>query len=184
VMSEAMAQRSNPWAYYRGILMCDSWSAPYTRDLVEVATRVGQFQAMHYKRRFNRPRPSQISPILLPPIDVPGHASYPSGHATESHLISLCLAQVMPAAAHRPPPPRQLPAPRPPQVKPIPPWSPLERMAQRIARNREVMGLHYPSDSRAGKLLAEQSFKLLMRCNSIRHPTNGLLALARREWRA
>jgi len=84
VMSEALAQRTDLWAYYRGLLMCDSWSAPYTRELVEIATRVGQFQAMHYKRKFNRPRPSQISPALLPPIDVPGHASYPSGHATES----------------------------------------------------------------------------------------------------
>jgi len=72
VMSEALAQRTDLWAYYRGLLMCDSWSAPYTRELVEIATRVGRFPAMNYKKKFNRPRPSQISPALLPPIDVPG----------------------------------------------------------------------------------------------------------------
>jgi hypothetical protein len=183
VMAEALAQRTNPWAYYRGILMCNSSSAPYTRLLIEIATRVGTFQAMHYKRRFNRPRPSQIAPALLPPIDVPGHPSYPSGHSTEAHLISRCLAEVMPPAVHTPPPPTTLPPPPPPQVTPIKPWSPLERMAQRIARNREVLGLHYPSDSEAGQLLARQTFRILMRCPTIRHRTRGILALARREWR-
>jgi hypothetical protein len=34
-------------------------------------------------------------------------------------------------------------------------------MAERISRNREVLGLHYPSDSAAGKLLADQTYLLL-----------------------
>ena len=44
---------------------------------------------MHYKwvTNPNRPRPSQLCPALLPPIDPPGHASYPSGHATETTLV-------------------------------------------------------------------------------------------------
>ena len=40
------------------------------------------------------------------------------------------------------------------------PNNPLERLAQRIARNREVLGLHYPSDSVAGRQLAEQTFAM------------------------
>ena len=32
-------------------------------------------------------------------ILTPGHGALPSGHATEAYLISMCLAQVMPAAA-------------------------------------------------------------------------------------
>jgi len=111
---------------------------------MEIARRIGQFQAMHYKLVFNRERPSQLSPALLPPIEVPGMASFPSGHATESYLIAMCLALVMPAAASTQPPPTSVPTPPPP---PPPLGSPLERMAQRIARNREVLGLHYPSDS-------------------------------------
>jgi hypothetical protein len=55
-------------------------------------------------------------------------------------------------------------------------------MAQRIARNREVLGLHYPSDSAAGKLLAEESFKILMQCDSIKKSTKGLIALAKKEF--
>jgi membrane-associated phospholipid phosphatase len=178
VMSEAMAQFTNPWAYFRGILMCNSASAPATHALVETASHIGQFQAMHYKFAFNRPRPSQYSPALLPPIDVPGHASFPSGHATESLLIALCLEEVMPPAASTPPA-VYAPAPPPP---PYPGISPLQQMAARIARNREVLGLHFASDSRAGRLLAEESFNILMHCKSINDPNDGLIAKAKAEW--
>jgi len=177
VMGEAMAQRTNPWAYFRGILMYNSASTPYTHDLVETASHIGQFQAMHYKRHFSRPRPSQYSPALLTPIDVPGHASYPSGHATEAFLIALCLEKVMPAAASTP-----AGAPPPPPPLPFPGRSPLQQMAQRIARNREVLGLHFPSDSKAGMLLAEETFKILMKCKSINDPNDGLIAKASAEW--
>jgi membrane-associated phospholipid phosphatase len=161
VMAEALAQRTNPWAYFRGILMTDAPSAPYTRELVEIAVTVGHFQVQHYKREFNRVRPSQISPALLPPIDIPGHAAFPSGHATEGHMIAYCLTEVMPAAAR------------------TPAQSPLMMMAQRIARNREVLGLHYPSDSAAGKLLAEKSFEILMQCPSVK---NEIIPKAKAEW--
>jgi hypothetical protein len=52
-------------------------------------------------------------------------------------------------------------------------------MAQRIARNREVLGLHYPSDTAAGKLLAEKSFEILMQCNSVK---NEIIPRAKAEW--
>ena len=160
--------------------MCKAASAPYTHDLVEIASAIGQFQVMHYKRHFSRARPSQYSPALLPPIDVPGHASFPSGHATESLLIALCLEKVMPAAVRSPAGP-----PPPPPPLPFPGNSPLQQMAARFARNREVLGLHFASDSKAGRLLAEESFKILMRCKSIydpAHPKDGILAKAAAEW--
>jgi len=60
---------------------------------------------MHYKynpgapQNLPRPRASQLSPSLMPPVDVPGHASYPSRHATESYLLAGILGDVLPAAA-------------------------------------------------------------------------------------
>jgi membrane-associated phospholipid phosphatase len=92
----------------------------------------------------------------MPPIDPPGHASYPSGHATESYLISRVLTQVMPVAAA----------------------VPLQRLADRIARNREVLGMHYRSDSEAGRTLAEQTFPLLSGCASV----VTLIKDAKKEW--
>jgi membrane-associated phospholipid phosphatase len=102
----------------------------------------------------------------MPPIDVPGHASYPSGHATESYLLAEILAQVMPPAAST----RTDPA--------DPDSTPLRRLAERVARNREVLGLHYPSDSRAGKYLGDQSLALLLQCPSV----GKLIPLAYAEW--
>jgi len=79
------------------------------------------------------------------------------------------------------------------------PRGPLRMMADRIARNREVIGKHYPSDSAAGRDLADGSFNILLRCPSLvgtpDPPTelavpiagvgtfaNGLLRRAQREW--
>ena len=102
VMSEALAQRKNIEVYWKGLLSFNAVSHPWTCDLVEIVMRVGQFQAMHYKRLFNRARPSQLCPALMPPIEPPGHASFPSGHATEGYLLSLCLRKVLPEVLRTP----------------------------------------------------------------------------------
>ena len=54
-------------------------------------------------------------------------------------------------------------------------------MADRIARNREVLGLHYPSDSVAGKTLADQTFALMSGLPTSRSPSN-VVAVAQQEW--
>jgi membrane-associated phospholipid phosphatase len=179
--------------------MSSPLSHPYTNDLMSIALRVGEFQAMHYKLHPgtdaggnpipNRPRPSQLSPALMPPIAVPGHASYPSGHSTQSHLLSGLLAQVMPASVttalpQLPGAPAAAPLPNPPPpiagAPPYVPWtgSLLDRLAERVSRNREVLGLHYPSDSAAGRLLAAYSLYLLLQCPSVL----AIIVSARQEW--
>ncbi|HEX4614630.1 MAG TPA: hypothetical protein VH230_01835, partial [Stellaceae bacterium] len=90
---------------------------------------------------------------------VPGHASYPSGHSTQAHLVALMLGEVMP---------ERLVGPR----------RPLRLPAERIARNREVLGLHYPSDSKAGAKLAKASFLLLRKCKTVQ----AMVPKAREEW--
>lgn len=56
--------------------------------------------------------------------------------------------------------------------------TPLRRLAERIARNREVLGLHYPSDSKAGKFLADQTESILASCATV----NTLIGIAPNEW--
>jgi len=67
---------------------------------------------------------------------------------------------------------------------PLPGISPLQQMAMRIARNREVLGLHFPSDSKAGLLLAQRTFDILMRCKYVNDGTNpdSLINRAKAEW--
>ena len=159
VLSEALAQRNGIDNYFRGILSFTQSSHPCTFGLMQIALHVGEFQVMHYKYKFDRPRASQLCPWLMPPIEVPGHASYPSGHATQAHLVALILGEVMP----------------PPVVGP---GRPLRLLAHRVARNREVLGLHYPSDSRAGAKLARESYPLLLECPTVKV----MRKTARREW--
>jgi len=170
VIGEALAQRNNIPGYFRELLSFSPGSHPKTSRIVTIAMQIAQFQALWHKAYWNRPRPSQLYPVLLPPIDVPPHAAYPSGHATEAHLLALVLEEILPDEV------KTLTAAG--TARPNPALPPTQAMAQRIARNREVLGLHYPSDSQAGKALAEFTFPLLMACDQV----SDILAAARAEW--
>jgi hypothetical protein len=75
-------------------------------------------------------------------IETPGHSSYPSGHAIESHCIAFVLACL---AKYRE---EQVGAP--PAEDAI---KHLERLAARITINRTVAGVHFPVDNAAGAKL-------------------------------
>jgi membrane-associated phospholipid phosphatase len=135
VMSEAMAQALGIIPYFQGLAGFTAASHPETTNLCIIALNLGQFMVMYYKNKYNRPRPSQLLPALLPSMEVPGHASYPSGHSTETHLIANLLQFVIGQAN--------------------PAYHLLQPLADRISINREVMGLHYRSDSEGGVRLAE-----------------------------
>jgi hypothetical protein len=156
VLGEALAQCGDIANYWRGVLSFTPATHPATNDLLFAALRIAELSAMRHKRKHDRIRPSQICPALMPPIDPPGHAAYPSGHATEAFLVAEILIAVTPPAAH----------------------DALKRMAQRIARNREVIGMHYPSDSVAGRKLAALTAELMMKCPTIAE----LAQQARVEW--
>jgi len=99
---------------------------------------------MYYKGLYQRPRPSQLCPALLPPIVIPGHASFPSGHSTQAHLMALCIGDVLAGF---------------PQHDTM--LDDATTLADRIARNREIAGMHYASDTQAGIDLAAGIIPLL-----------------------
>jgi len=92
----------------------------------------------YFKNHFNRARPYHYYPQLNPTIPPPGHPSYPSGHATQAYTLAFALSEVFP----------QL------RVK-------FEKVAYQLSRHREIGGVHYASDSAAGKLLAIQLVKMM-----------------------
>ena len=55
VMAEALAQRTNPWAWSRGILMCNSKSAPVTHQLVTIAAIIGEIRGYALQDGFQAP---------------------------------------------------------------------------------------------------------------------------------
>jgi acid phosphatase (class A) len=54
----------------------------------------------------------------------------------------------------------------------------LQALAWRIARNREIAGLHYPSDSAAGEQLATDILPYLQNTNEYQT----VIPIARQEW--
>jgi acid phosphatase (class A) len=112
---------------------------PQTFELMKEVIELESPQIMKQKKIYNRVRPSYLDPTLKPVIDIPAHPAYPSGHATQAQLRALILSELDPENRHD-----------------------YLLSAKRIAHNREVAGVHYPSDSKAGFILAQKLFKKLM----------------------
>ena len=161
VMNEVVAQMNSFEDYFQGALSYSRATHPCTHLLYLGAVRSAEFAVMHYKNKFQRARPSQLWPELMPQVQVPGHASFPSGHATQAHTAAIILRAVATGVVL--------------SVDDI-----TARLTQRIARGREVLGLHYPSDSAAGALLAEGVAAAFMGCPTVTR----LLNAARHKWQA
>ncbi len=159
-MSEVVAQMNSFDAYFQGALGYTPSSHPCTNFLCQGAMRAAEFAAMHYKNRFQRARPSQLWPELMPPVAVPGHASFPSAHSTQTHTIAKVLTEVAGAVV--------------PSAQNI-----TNRLAQRISRGREVLGLHYPSDTVAGEHVAHDVAAAYLACPTVAR----LVVAARNEWK-
>ena len=138
--------------YWLGMLMIDA-SSPATLQLVHVGRRLGEMVVMCLKKHFGEPRPSQVCPALVPMIDPPITPSYPAGHALQSHLISKLIEASYRAVSQS---------------------HMLFALSHRVAENRVVAGLHYPIDSEAGVVAAEDIYARLMsddpqrRCDDFR----------------
>ena len=111
------------------------------------------------KRHHNRPRPTVVAAKLgidlKASIPNPGHPAYPSGHATGAYAIAYLLHELDPDHSRD-----------------------FINDAREIARNREIAGVHYPSDSEAGRLLARQLVDAFLRDRKFQVR----LESARREW--
>src|SRR5262249_7015662 len=142
---EILDQDASPIPYFAQLLMLSQLAHPNTIKVLEIADAVALVVAMHFKRKFMRGRPQQVCPALVPLIPSPWHPSYPSGHSLESQLIARALASVVPSATDA-----------------------LEALAKRIATNREIAGVHFRSDSDAGKHIALLVFPYLMDCRTFR----------------
>jgi PAP2 superfamily len=170
-LGEIVAQHEEFASYFFALLTVDPAMYPATNLLISVASIVGTFTVLHFKYGIEhkyrpRPRPSQVCPALLPPVPVPGHPSYPSGHATEAHLIEFVLNEVFKGSK-----------------KEAAMASDLSALATRIARNREIAGLHYPSDSRAGKNLAKDIHTLLQKHLKVCTVYANAIIAAQSEWK-
>jgi len=164
-LAEIIAQDGNGLFEFQHLLSVTEASHPRICQLLYVADLVGALVVMHVKYREDRPRPSQLYPALRPALPIPGHSSYPSGHATQAFLMWHCLKEAIVASGLS-------------QVDKDHWSAAILTLADRIAVNRERAGLHYPSDTQAGRELAQ---KLLVLLKTIPH-FNVTVTEAAAEW--
>ena len=81
------------------------------------------------KKHWDRPRPYATNPALSPCVPKPNNASYPSGHSTFGTVDSIILANMVPERATQ-----------------------IYERAEAYRFNREIGGVHYPSDVAAGRI--------------------------------
>jgi acid phosphatase (class A) len=81
------------------------------------------------KEAFARPRPYLTEKRLAPVVTLPPSAAYPSGHSTWAVACAIVLADMLPERRTQ-----------------------IFARAEEYAHNREVAGVHYPSDVAAGHL--------------------------------
>jgi hypothetical protein len=130
---------------------------PNTVELVSLLLECIRAPLFSLKKTVNRGRPAhcceaqQLSPLL----PFPGHPAYPSGHAAASFAVACVLSEIRP------------------ELRPD-----FEAAARRVAVNREIAGVHYPSDSAAGQALAAHLVKLLLGNNGFKTA----LKAAQVEW--
>jgi acid phosphatase (class A) len=108
--------------------------------LLEMDTEIA---VKHYKKKYDRPRPAFLASKMgeqfkIFPSKTASTASYPSGHATFGALAAKVLGHMFP------------------EKKPE-----LSELGKSMGKNRILAGLHYPSDYKAGVLLADELYKLL-----------------------
>jgi hypothetical protein len=126
--------------YFTGMLMLDAGGARATYALLRVARRIGEIVVMCLKEHFHEARPSEVCPAIVPMFDPPITPSFPAGHALQSHLIAALLALTRPSAEEL-----------------------LEDLADRIAYNRTVAGVHYLADNEGGRVAALALVEMLTR---------------------
>ncbi|MFN8994852.1 MAG: hypothetical protein ACK5X3_14490 [Pseudomonadota bacterium] len=129
--AEIMQQNSGLDGDWRQFLGAHQSRRPATAALVYLGLAMGTVIGMHWKRHFKAPRPAQIYPALTPIIPTPRHPSYPSNHSFQSHLIADMLAAILPKK----------------NKVPHGIVAPAKAFAHRIARNREIAGVHFSADS-------------------------------------
>ncbi len=142
--------------YWANMLMVTPGSRPKTWLMITTMMLIGTLVSMKYKDLHEQPRPVQVYPALMPVIQTPGHPSFPSGHALQCHLIADCVARAVPALEQ-----------------------PARALAERIARNREIAGVHFPRDRQASRDIATHLQQVLYNDPGI---MNELVAEIRKEY--
>jgi acid phosphatase (class A) len=128
---------------------------PKTTDLLARVYHDAMIQVVELKLHFARPRPHHLEPRLRAADERIPHGSYPSGHSFASYLNAEVLARLAPGKKDM-----------------------LFSSARDMAWSRELLGVHYPSDSEAGRIFARDFARLLFENDAFRRDFSAV----QQEW--
>lgn len=123
----------------------DSANNRKAKAILEKADEDLAYFIMRAKKQFSRPRPSKLASDLELIFDNPKHPAYPSGHATQGYMVALILGYLDPEYSEK-----------------------YKELGVAIGHRREIAGVHYPSDSVAGRKLAQDVFNKLLEVTEFR----------------
>lgn len=129
---------------------------PKTADLMARVQADATYYIWAHKYRFDRARPYELEPRIAK-LETPNFPAYPSAHSGNSWVAAFVFQELLPEH-------REL----------------FSRTAAEMAFSREILGVHFPSDSESGRLLARQIVDGMLRIPRFRQD----LEEARREIRA
>jgi acid phosphatase (class A) len=113
---------------------------PATMQLLDKVNQEAKYFCDKGKQQFLRPRPKDVDHRIKPLLERLDEPCYPSGHAVQATALALVLAELAPECR-----------------------GPLCEHARQIAWNRIILGVHYPSDAVAGRILGQRVAQELLR---------------------
>jgi len=137
--AEIVSQLGFPTPYFMMILGLQASPNRYTLELIGITQVLAAHTAMVVKHHLACRRPDKLGAKVMPFIPTPAHASFPSAHSTEAFAVAELLKGLIYNVDHY----ADLRKRR----------LLLNKVAERIAVNRTVAGLHYPIDTWAGAVL-------------------------------
>ena len=110
---------------------------PVTNDLLSKVIHDSMIYMVEFKLKYARPRPYTLETKLKVDQPLP-HGSFPSGHSFNSYVNAELISRLVPDRRDD-----------------------LMNAAQEFAWSRELLGVHYPSDSEASRIWAGEFVKFL-----------------------
>jgi membrane-associated phospholipid phosphatase len=139
-LSEIRVQTGRILPFFAMVGHMSKSATPWSIAVASAVLRLCKTLEMPLKMGFNVARPVSMAYELQPVIQTPGHPAWPSGHATESFALATVLTRLFYQNSFD-------------TVTAITSQNELMRHAARIAMNRTVAGMHFPTDSMAGAVL-------------------------------
>ena len=94
-MAEIVSQAGLPLPYLTSIAGLSPGRARFAHELLALTQGIATHVVLSVKHALACQRPDAHSAQIQPVIPVPGHATLPSGHATESFAVALVLARLV-----------------------------------------------------------------------------------------